>query len=95
MLHQTIIGQHVSDFGFVDGLASEVEFEFVLAAAHPKDFKTVYFGDEARRSLDGLLRVVLQEHVREARAEVRAIDVQLLLTRDVNVLTPRAVHLHA
>ena len=83
------------DLGFVDWLASEVEFQFVLAAAHPKDFKPVYFGDEARRSLDGLLRVVLQKHMREARAEVRAVDVQLLLARDVHVLTPRAVDLDA
>lgn len=49
VLHDWLSLQNFSNFTFIYWLTCVVEFEFVAAATHAKNFEAVNFGDEARR----------------------------------------------
>ena len=84
--------ENVSYFLLVNIVALVIELQLVLRAAHAENAEPVDLGDELRRTLGHQVRVSLQEDVGKARAEVGAVDVQLFLPRNVNILAPRAVH---
>lgn len=66
----------------------------MAAASHPKDFESVNLWDELRGALRCVLGIRLQENMGEARPEVCAIDVELLLAGNVHVLAAGTIHLH-
>lgn len=85
--------KHLSDALFVDGLALVVELEFVLGAAHAKNFESVDLGHKFGWRLGQQLWELFEKDVREAGTEVGSIDVDLPLAWDVNVLASGAVDL--
>ena len=91
-------------------MALEVKLELVLASSHAKDFEAVNFRNEPLTRLDCVIEVLLkkkkivranhlstyfEEYVRETSAEVCTIDVELLLSRKVDVAASRTVNLHS
>lgn len=72
-----------------------VKLELVLRPPHAKYFEPVDFWNEFCRAFGQKLRKLLQENVWEACAEIRPVDIELLLSRDVYILTARAVHFHS
>ena len=85
------LSENVSYFLLVNIVALVVELQLVFRAAHAENAEPVDLGDELGRTLGHEVRVGLEEDVGKARAEVGAVDVELLLPRNVDVLAPGAV----
>ena len=85
--------QHLPDALLVDGLALVVELELVLGASHAENFESVDLGHEFGRRFRQKFWELLEEDMREARAEIGPVNVYLALARNVYILTPGAVDL--
>ena len=84
----------ISDLLFVDVITLVVELKFIFGATHSKNPEAVDFGDELRGSLGHEVGVRLEKDVGEGGSKISAVDVKLLLARNVNVLAARAINLH-
>ena len=85
--------KNLSDLLFVDWFSLIVKFELELTASHTEDLEPIDLWNELGWPLGQQLWEVLEENVREASAKVGSVDVELLLAWNIDILTPRTVHL--
>ena len=85
----------MANFVLIDRLSLIVKLELVLRPAHAKYFEPIDFRNEFCRAFGQQFWKLLQENVWEACAKIRSVDIELLLSRDVHVLTARAVHFYS
>jgi hypothetical protein len=79
------------DLVLVHWFALVVKFQLILRPSHSEDFEPVDLRHESRGASWEELRELLQENMRETGSEVRSVNVELLLSRDIDVLAARAV----
>lgn len=85
----------MSDFVFINRLALIIKFEFVLRPSHAEDFKAIDLWNKLGWAFREQLWELFEENVREGRAEVSTVDVQLLLSGNVDVLAARTIHFYS